>query len=65
MTMVKLTFRGEEHEVAAGMTLRQAVEKLDLNPHMVLGVCKGKLITDDTVLNDGDEIKLVAVISGG
>jgi sulfur carrier protein ThiS len=63
--MVKMTFRGEEYEVVPGVTLRQAIEKLDLNPHMVLGVRKGKLITDDTILNEGDEIKLVAVISGG
>jgi sulfur carrier protein ThiS len=63
--MVKMTFRGEEYEVAAGATLREALENLDLNPHMVLGVRKGKLITDDTVLDEGDEIKLVAVISGG
>jgi sulfur carrier protein ThiS len=63
--MVKMRFRGEEYEVAAGVTLREAIETLDLNPHMVLGVRKGKLITDDTVLNEGDEIKLVAVISGG
>jgi len=63
--MVKLTFRGEAYEVRAGMTLRKALEKLALNPHMVLGVREGKLITDDTILNEGDEVKLVAVISGG
>ena len=63
--MVTLTFRGEVYEVRAGMTLRNALEKLALNPHMVLGVREGKLITDDTILNEGDEIKLVAVISGG
>ena len=63
--MVKLTFRKQEFQVRAGMTLRKALEKLDLNPHMVLGVRNGKLITDDTILNEGDEVKLVAVISGG
>ena len=63
--MVKLTFRGQVFEMKAGITLRKAVEKLELNPHMVLGVREGKLITDDTILNEGDVIKLVAVISGG
>jgi sulfur carrier protein len=63
--MVKMTFRGDEYEMKAGITLRKALEKLDLNPHMVLGVRNGKLITDDTILNEGDEVKLVAVISGG
>jgi sulfur carrier protein len=63
--MVEMTFRGETFEVKAGITLGEALEQLDLNPHMVLGVRRGKLITDDTILNEGDEIKLVAVISGG
>ena len=63
--MVKLTFRGQVFEMKAGITLRKAVEKLELNPHMVLGVREGKLITDDTILNEGEVIKLVAVISGG
>ena len=47
------------------MTLRSALEKCDLNPHIVLAVRQGKLITEDMILQDGDEIKLVAVISGG
>ena len=63
--MVKLTFRGQEYQVPGGLTLRQALEKCELNPHMVLALRHGKLITDDVILKDGDEIKLVAVISGG
>lgn len=47
------------------MTLRSALKKCELNPHVVLAVRKGKLITEDMILEDGDEIKLVAVISGG
>ena len=63
--MVKLTFRDQEFHVAGGMTLRSALNKCELNPHVVLAVRKGKLITEDMILEDGDEIKLVAVISGG
>lgn len=63
--MVKLTFRGQEYQVPGGLTLRKALEKCELNPHMVLAVRHGKLVTDDVILQDGDEIKLVAVISGG
>ena len=47
------------------MTLNKALEKCDLNPHVVLALRQGKLITEDVILNEGDEIKLVAVISGG
>ncbi len=63
--MVKLKFRDQEYHVPVGLTLRQALEKCDINPHMVLALRRGKLVTDDVVLKDGDEITLVAVISGG
>jgi sulfur carrier protein ThiS len=62
---VKLVYRGKEHEVHAGATVRDAVRKIGLQPETVLAVHEGKLITDDTVLKDGMQIKLVAVISGG
>jgi sulfur carrier protein ThiS len=63
--MVKLVFRGKEYSVQGGMTLRKALEKCEFNPHMVLAVRHGKLVTEDVVLEDGDQIKLVAVVSGG
>lgn len=63
--MVTLRFRDQEYQVPGGMTLRKALERCELNPHMVLAVRQGKLITDDAILDDGDRIKLVAVISGG
>ncbi len=63
--MVKLNYRGKLHEVAAGMTVRDAVKKIGLQPETVLAVSEGKLITDDTVLREGMQIKLVAVVSGG
>jgi sulfur carrier protein ThiS len=62
---VKLVYRGKEHEIQAGSTVRDAVLKIGLQPETVLAVLNGKLITDDTVLREGVQIKLVAVISGG
>lgn len=47
------------------MTARAAIKKVGLNPEAVLVVRGGELVTDDTILRDGDEVKLVAVISGG
>jgi sulfur carrier protein ThiS len=49
----------------AGMTVRDAVKKIGLQPETVLAVVDGKLITDDAVLREGMLVKLVAVISGG
>ncbi len=63
--IAKLTYRGKLHEVPAGMTVRDAIKKIGLQPETILAVQGGKLVTDDTILRDGMEIKLVAVISGG
>ena len=63
--MVKLMYRNKHWELSAGMTVRDAILKCGLNPEQVLAVRAGKLINEATILKDGDEIKLVAVISGG
>jgi len=62
---VKLILRNREYEVKPGMTLRSALEKIDVSPEAVLATRNGEMITDDRILEDGDEIKLIAVISGG
>jgi sulfur carrier protein ThiS len=62
---VKLTFRDKEHTIEAGCTARHAIEQCGLSPEATLAVKKGQLVSDDTILQDGDEIKLVAVIAGG
>ena len=63
--MVKLRYRKQEWELEGNPTIRQAIESVGLSPETVLAVRDGELITDDTRLNDGDEVRLVAVISGG
>jgi sulfur carrier protein ThiS len=63
--MVKLIHRQEEWEVKAGMTVRDAMLKVGLNPESVLAVREGQLVNEDTKIRDGDVIKLIAVVSGG
>ena len=62
---VKLLLRDKVYEVKPGMALREALLKSGLLPEATLAVRAGALITEDEILLDGDEIKLVAVISGG
>jgi sulfur carrier protein ThiS len=62
---MKLTYRGQVWELRGGMTARAAIKKVGLEPEAVLVVRNGKLVTDDTLLRDEDEVKLIAVISGG
>lgn len=61
----KLILRDEEYEVRAGQTIRDAILKCGLTPEAVLPVREGELLTDDNILQEGDVIRLVAVISGG
>jgi sulfur carrier protein ThiS len=62
---VKLTLRDQEYEVKPGMTLRHSLQKINLQPEAVLATRDGEMITEDEILEDGEVIKLVAVISGG
>ncbi len=63
--MIKLKYRKQEWELEGKYSVREAVKTVGLNPESVLAVRNGELITEDTRLNDGDEVRLVAVISGG
>ena len=61
----KLILRDKEIEIKHGMTVRIALQKINVMPETVLAIRNGELITDDEIVRDGDVIKLVAVISGG
>jgi sulfur carrier protein ThiS len=63
--MIKLRYREKEWQIEGECTVRQAIEKVGLKPRSVLAVRDGELITGDRQLQDGDEIRLLAVISGG
>ncbi len=62
---VRMRLRDREFEVKAGMTVRDALKKAGIEPDTVLATRDGELITDDEILRDGDQIRLIAVISGG
>jgi len=62
---VKLILRDKEYEVRPGMALVDALKKNNIVPESVIAIRSGEMITDDEILKDGDEVKLVAVISGG
>ncbi len=62
---MKVTYRDREWEFEGRMTVRQAIEKAGLNPEAVLAVREGRLLTEDTMLEPNDELRLISVISGG
>ena len=63
--MIKVTYRDKQWAVSGNITVRELIEKVDMNPATVLAVRKGKLVLDSELLGDEDEIKLIAIISGG
>ena len=60
-----LKLRKQEYEVRSGMTVRDAILKLDIEPEVVIPTRDGELITDDEIIRDGETIRLVPLISGG
>lgn len=62
---VKLLLREKVYEVKPGMTLRDSLMKIGVLPETVLATRQSVMITDDEILQDGDVVKLISVISGG
>ncbi len=62
---MEITFRDKKWEIKGNIAARDAVRKIGLDPEGVLVIVNGKLCTDDVLLKDQDQVKLVAVVSGG
>ena len=60
----KMIFRKKEYEVNPRITVRSALEKLEIQPEAVLPTRNGELIDEDEIIQEGDVIRLVKVISG-
>ena len=65
MAKATMRYHDKEWEIRSGMTVRAAIEKVGLDPYAVLALRNRKLINDQTLIESGDEIRLVNVISGG
>ncbi|HIC88689.1 MAG TPA: MoaD/ThiS family protein [Anaerolineae bacterium] len=62
---MKVIYRKQEWELPGGMTARDVIRKVGLDPEAVLVTINGKLVPQSAVLKDEDVVKLIAVISGG
>ena len=55
-----------ETSVEAGQSVRASLSVIGINPDLVAGVfVNGEQQTKDYILQDGDIVKLLAVIGGG
>lgn len=58
--------RGSEvAELEASGTVRDLLALLRLNPETVLVSVNGTLATEDVALRDGDDVRIIDVVSGG
>ncbi len=62
---MKIRYRDKEWELEGERTVREAIEAVGLTPERVIAVRDGKVLSQDTLLEEGEEIKLLAVITGG
>ncbi len=60
-----VVYRNKEWRLEASLVVSQLLKHLDVLPETVLVVRNGKLVTEDQRLEVGDEVKVVAAISGG
>ena len=65
MKTTKMILRKQEYDVKPGMTIYHALEKIGIDEQSVIATRDGEVLTDDEIIQEGDVIKLVAVISGG
>ena len=62
---VRVVFRKQTFVVKPGMTLRNALEDIGVDPETVIAIREGEMITADETLRDEDDVKLISIISGG
>jgi len=62
---VQITFLQKTFQFPAGMPLEQYLGILEINPETVLVLRNGELITVDVILQEGDDIRVFPVITGG
>jgi len=62
---IKVILRKKEYELNKSMSVNKIYKRLSISPESYLAVRDGKLLTENDIVNDGDTIKIIAVISGG
>ena len=62
---MRITYRDKVWELDGRRCVRDVIEEIGLVLHTVLVVRDGRLLTEDVMLDENDEIRIVAVISGG
>lgn len=62
---VWITYRDKTYQVPADLSVRETLLRIGIVPETVIPTEKGQLVDEETLLVEGQVIKLVPVISGG
>ncbi len=62
---MQVTYRDKVWTFDETLTVSQLLRRIKVLPESVLVIRNGTLVTEDQQLSSGDEIRIVAVISGG
>ncbi len=62
---MRIRYRDKEWELEGERTVREAIKAVGLTPETVVAVRDGRVLSQGTLLEEGEEIKLLAVITGG
>ncbi len=62
---MQVVYRDKQWHFDESLTVRQLLKRVELLPESVLVVRNGQLITEDQRVRPGDDVKIVAVVSGG
>ena len=62
---MKIIYRDQQWELRGRWRVRDALEEVGLVPQTVIVVRDGELLQEEAILDEDDEIKLLAMISGG
>ncbi|MBU0491581.1 MAG: MoaD/ThiS family protein [Chloroflexi bacterium] len=63
--MVKVTFKNQEWQVRPGMMVDAAMRQAAVSREEALPLVNKRLVSEDTILREGDVLELVPVVSGG
>ncbi|HGY09286.1 MAG TPA: thiamine biosynthesis protein ThiS [Oceanithermus profundus] len=65
MKVILRTPHKEERELEGPLTVRELLERLDVDPEGVIVARGRELLTPDAVVADDDEVEVIRAISGG
>jgi len=66
---MKIVVNGKEQEAQEGITIKELLEKLELNPSQVAVELNKEIVKrakySETCLRDGDKLEIVRLVGGG